>query len=168
MWKTAYPYIKYEVSDNGEVRNKRTGHVMRAYPNNRGYLKVPLMDSGSQKSVFVHRLVAKAFVSNDDPIKKTQVNHLNEDKTDNRATNLEWVTPSENVNYGTGTARRVKSQSFQIVMTFKGLSVLFDSASDAERRTGIPAKSIQKCCVGKLKTTHGATFSYVKDREVIA
>lgn len=161
MWKLAAPFTMYEVSDSGEVRNIKTKHVLSQHVNNRGYAKVFLSDCGKQNGVFVHRLVAKTFVVNDDPKNKTQVNHINEDKTDNRAVNLEWVTPSENINHGTGIARRAAEQSIPVVMIYKGLSVMFDSAHDAEKRTGIPAKSIQKCCKGKLQTTHGASFAYL-------
>ena len=166
MWELAVPFLGYEVSDSGEVRNIKTKHVLAQQVNNRGYAKVFLSDNGKQNGVLVHRLVASAFVVNDDPTNKTQVNHINEDKTDNRASNLEWVTPSENINYGTGVDRRAKTQSLPVVMVYRGLSVVFDSAEDAEKRTGIPAKSIQKCCVGRLKSTHGATFAYLSAKVV--
>ena len=159
-WELAIPFIQYEVSNYGEIRNIKTKHVLSQYDAGKGYKKVALMDNGKQNSVFIHRLVARAFVENDDPEHKTQVNHINEDKADNRAENLEWVTPSENINHGTGNDRRAQTLSKPVVMVYKGLSVLFDSATDAERRTGIPAKSIQKCCAGKLNTTHGAAFAY--------
>lgn len=166
MWKQAVSFPGYEVSDSGEVRNVNTKHVLSQQVNNRGYSKVFLVDKGHQNGVLVHRLVASAFCENDDPIRKTQVNHINEDKTDNRSLNLEWVTPSENVNHGTGISRRAAKRSKPIVMTYKGLSVVFDSAHDAEKRTFIPAKSIQKCCTGRLKSTHGASFAYLGDKVV--
>lgn len=166
MWEIAIPFTMNEVSDNGEVRNIKTKRVLSQQVNNRGYAKVFLSDCGKHNGVLVHRLVARAFIVNDDPKNKTQVNHINEDKTDNRAVNLEWVTPAENINYGTGIARRAAKQSMPVVMIYKGLSVIFDSAHDAEKRTGIPAKSIQKCCTGKLRTTHGASFAYLGAKAV--
>ena len=168
MWTLVGDHLDYEVSDGGEVRNVKTKHVLAQQLNNRGYARVFLMDGGRKSCVLVHRLVAKAFCANSDPERKTQVNHINEDKTDNRASNLEWVTPSENINHGTGRDRRSASQSLPVVMVFKGMSVVFDSAQDAERRTGIPAKSIQKCCAGRLNSTHGAVFAYLGAKVVTA
>lgn len=161
-WKPVGGFSRYSVSDNGEIVNNRTGRTLKQFDNNRGYLKVSLVDEdGKQRNMSVHRLVAIAFVTNDNPELKTQVNHINENKHDNNAGNLEWVTPSENVRHGTGIARRVRSASLPVVMIFNGMSVVFDSASDAERRTGIPAASIQKCCTNRLKSTHGASFAYL-------
>ena len=163
MWKLIEHHgYKYEVSDDGNVRNRKTGHVLSQNNNGKGYMKVSLSDGMFCSNVLVHRLVAEAFVQNDDPCSKTQVNHINEDKSDNRAVNLEWVTASQNVNHGTGKARRALSQSYPIIMTAGCINIWFESASEAEERTGIPAKSIQKCCTGKLKSTHGASFKYAK------
>lgn len=167
MWKAIEGFSKYEISDLGEVRNARTLRTVKAFDNKRGYLKVSLSgDDGKQHNVSVHRLVAMVYVENDDPSAKIQVNHINEDKTDNRAVNLEWVTPSQNVRHGSGIGRRAESQSLPIVMIHDGLSVVFDSAHDAERRTGIPAKSIQKCCSGRMNSTHGASFAYLGAKAV--
>ena len=54
------------------------------------------------------------------------------------------------------------STSLPLVMKLGRVSVLFKSADEAQQRTGIPSKSIQKCCSGILKTTHGVTFEYTK------
>lgn len=163
MWVPIEGFLGYEVSDEGEIRNIKTGRILSQFKNNRGYLKVSIKssESGKYKNVLVHRLVAKAYIDAKDRTRQTQVNHINEVKTDNRSDNLEWITPSENINYGTGIKRRAKSQSYPLEMKYKGITVYFDSATDVERRTGIPAKSVQKCCSGKLKTTHGASFSYI-------
>lgn len=162
MWKQIERYPKYEVSDSGEVRNAETHHILKQFDNKRGYMKVSLVgDDGKQHNVSVHRLVADAYVNNLDPEKRTQVNHINEVKTDNRSGNLEWVTPSQSIRHGSGLRRRIAAQELPVVMVYDGLSVVFDSAKDAERRTGISAKSIQKCCTGRIKSTRGAAFAYL-------
>lgn len=88
----------YEVSDTGMVRSlKRTttsGKVLSQRSGTGGYLSVCLCKDNHKKSFVVHRLVARAFVTN--PENKPEVNHKNGVRTDNRAENLEWVTRSEN------------------------------------------------------------------------
>lgn len=66
--------------------------------NNRGYCTLRLCKNGKYKQHFIHRLVAEAFIPNDD--KTLEINHKDEDKTNNYAFNLEWVTRKENMNYG--------------------------------------------------------------------
>lgn len=90
----------YQVSDLGRVRSLKFGkvRVLRISKNMKGYLFVNLHRDGKQKNVSVHRLVASAFIENDN-ILNDQVNHRNEDKTDNRASNLEWCTAQYNSTY---------------------------------------------------------------------
>ena len=96
-WRDVKGYEeKYIVSDEGEIRNRR-GRTLKPYNHPKGYLKVDLREgvSGNHgKQLFVHQIVAEAFLQN--PESKPQVNHINEDKHDNRVSNLEWVTNAEN------------------------------------------------------------------------
>ncbi len=95
------PSTKYQVSNFGRIRNKDTGHVNTHYVKNRvGYIRAELFDGdGNKKRYFIHRLVASAFIPNNDPENKIQVNHKDGDRTNNRADNLEWVTRSENMQH---------------------------------------------------------------------
>lgn len=80
----------YEITRSGEVINKNTGRVLKGVPNNKGYLRVCIVG----KLRFIHRLVAEKYVPN--PLNKEQVNHIDGNKLNNSADNLEWVTNSEN------------------------------------------------------------------------
>ena len=85
----------YEVSDLGRVRNARSYELKSQNIQTSGkYLQVSLWKNNKEKRCLVHRLVAKAFVSNQE--NKPQVNHLNKNDLCNLATNLEWVSCSDN------------------------------------------------------------------------
>ena len=90
----------YQVSDLGRVRSKKYGRwkVLKAKKRRDGYLHVGLWKDGKKKWFLVHRLVAQAFIDNDN-IFNTEINHRNECKSDNRASNLEWCDRSYNVAY---------------------------------------------------------------------
>ena len=92
------PYTRYEVSDQGRVRNAHTGLILKPNMKHRGYLEVCLNYKGEKKYKLVHRLVALAFVPG--WREELEVNHKNGVKNDNRAENLEWVTASENTRHG--------------------------------------------------------------------
>jgi predicted transcriptional regulator YheO len=100
---------RYSVSSYGRVRNDKNGRIRKSIINIRnGYLQVNLCKNGKVKTYNIHRLVALAFIPNDDPLHKTQVNHKNENKTNNTVENLEWCTPEYNANYGTRNKRIMK------------------------------------------------------------
>lgn len=129
VWKDIEGYEgKYQVSSLGRVRRlaytfKRRNKWgvcdnvissgMMSLRNVKGYLSVKLRDETKRKHYQVHRLVAAAFIPNPDGL--PEVNHKNEDKTDNRVENLEWCTRKYNTNYGTRgirmwTTRRSRNQ----------------------------------------------------------
>ena len=122
-WKSVTGYEGlYEVSSLGRVKSldkiitDKNGRSYRlkerilsptfdAY----GYLLVTLYKNTKRRTYKVHRLVANEFVINDNPEEKNCVNHLDEDKTNNHADNLQWVTIQENLEYGSGRLRQAES-----------------------------------------------------------
>lgn len=91
----------YEVSNRGRVRRvsdgkgATPGRVKRLVVHRNGYLTVQLQVSGSRRRAYVHRLVAEAFLPNENQERK-EVNHKDADKTNNVIENLEWVSRQEN------------------------------------------------------------------------
>jgi len=108
VWKPLDGYDeRYEVSNFGEVREKNGNllhQTVRQKPNT-SYKTVWLKRQGKGHDVYVHRLVATAFVENPKPEEYTIVNHKDEDGTNNRADNLEWCTNQYNLTYGTALKR---------------------------------------------------------------
>jgi hypothetical protein len=103
-WKEIPVALKYEVSDMGEVRNRETEKVLRQSLS-RGYPMVKLQIEGRSSPHKIHKLVLISFVGERPPAKET--NHINGIKTDNRLSNLEWVTQSENTKHAYRTGLMV-------------------------------------------------------------
>ena len=105
----------YQVSSFGRVRSLKFGkvRVMRTTTNLCGYLSVGLSKDGKQKLFLVHRLVAQAFIANDN-ILNNEINHRNEIKTDNRVSNLEWCDRRYNNTYNDIQFRKKTSKRRKI------------------------------------------------------
>ena len=147
----------YEVSRDGAVRNIKTGHLMSQRKTKVGYLQVNLSKDGKSKFPYVQRLVATAFIPN--PENKPTVNHINEDKTDNRVENLEWATHKEQSRHGTLQERKAKKQYKKVKCVETGK--IYESITQASVETGIANGDIVKACQGKLKTAGGFHWEYV-------
>jgi len=160
----------YEISDFGRVRSlnyKLTGEtrILRLRKNKDGYLQVDLRKDGKKKTFKVHRLVALAFVPN--MFGLNEVNHINEDKTDNREENLMWCDSKENINWGTRNQRvREKNTngkcSKPLLQFSKSGDFIQDwpSASEVERVLGFFQGGISMCCLGKTKSYKGFVWKY--------
>ena len=97
-WKQ-YLNTNYEVSNLGNVRNKKTKAVLATEDTGNGYLYVGLqMPDGSYKKARVHRLVAITFLEFERTEERNEVDHINGVKTDNYVENLRWCTHKENMN----------------------------------------------------------------------
>lgn len=161
-WKAIDDFPRYEVSTEGRVRNVDTGRVLKAEMTIWGYNRVTLYAEPC-KAVHkvVHRLVAEAFIGKSG----LQVNHKNENKTDNRVENLEYVTAKENCNYGTRNERLSNINTAnkelwtravaQIDRKTNEVIKVYTSRLEAERETGIDNGHISKCCLGKRRSAGG-------------
>lgn len=108
-WKNVIGYEGlYEVSNKGNVRNVRRNTLLKLSKTNYGYIQVHLYKNGIRTGLRVHRLVAEAFIPNPDNL--PQVNHKDEDKTNNNVTNLEWCTVKYNTNYGHRTENAINTR----------------------------------------------------------
>jgi len=179
QWRDIAGYEgRYQVSDQGRVRRtaceitQGNGHseitysipprLLRSFESNCSYQRIGLRMNGQRKYYNVHRLVAQAFVPN--PSNLPEVNHKNEDKSDNRAENLEWVTSEQNCNHGTRNKRISDntSRSRRVLrMTQCGSEVKeYKSISAASRETGISVASIGGVCRGEHHTAGGYKWQY--------
>ena len=99
VWRPILDYdSKYFVSNYARVKSlKHHQEIILTQSLHNGYLRVELWKNGKRKSCAVSRLVAQAFVSNDDPANKTTVDHIDGDKTRNTPDNLQWLSLADNI-----------------------------------------------------------------------
>lgn len=152
----------YQISNYGSVKSLGNGKtrkekVLKPTKNKDGYLRVGLCKQGKRKMYLVHRLVTSAFIEN--PNNYEQINHRDEQKTNNHVTNLEWCTRSYNINYGTRTERATASLSKQVMCIETG--VVYSSTMEVERQLGYFQTYIASVCNGKNKTAYKFHWKYV-------
>ena len=98
-WRHIKGFDKYRVTSCGRVWSCLQKKFIRQDYNLNGYLRVELKQNGERSWKFVHRLVCYAYKKNRRPKYRTQVNHMDHNKHNNHASNLEHVTPSANVQH---------------------------------------------------------------------
>lgn len=166
-WKpvTCTDIVMYEVSSEGNVRNLKTGRILKPFYNTNGYAMVDLTRASSDKTKktykLVHRLVAQAFIPNLKNL--SDVNHKDEIKTNNNLDNLEWISHRDNMNYGTRTERMAKSNSkpIQQLDLKTGLIIAtYPSIKEAGLSIGIYKSNISKVAKGKCKSAGGYGWRY--------
>ena len=189
IWRTAvydgeiYEGL-YKVSNLGKILSlnyKNTGKpdLMNPFETPNGYLKVNLRKNRKQKQCYVHRLIAETFLEN--PENKPEVNHIDENKTNNfvflnedgtvnkEKSNLEWKTPKENSNHGTRNERIAKAntngiRSKKVLQLSLSGELIREWPSTHEcGRNGFIQQNVVACCNGKQKTHKGFRWMYADD-----
>lgn len=161
IWKDIPGYPKCQVSNIGNARTLRNNEIrlLKPFKSKGGYLRVSLWKDGNIKKFFVHRLVYETF--NGKIPDGMQVNHINENKTDNRLENLNLMTPKENTNWGGGIKRHTEKESKQVLqLTLDGELVREWPSSREAGRNGFGQGSISRCCLGKQKHHKGYIWKY--------
>lgn len=154
----------YLVTDEGEVMscdhevfNGRGYYVRKGRRLKQGcrdgYPCVALCKDGVMKTYSVHRLVAEAFIENPDEL--PQVNHIDENRANNKADNLEWCTQQYNVEYSKGKWVAQYSAEGEKMAEYKSIAV-------ASKLTGIKRTSINNVLTGWSRTAGGYYWEYVE------
>lgn len=192
IWKDFIGFERYyQVSNLGRVRSKdriaitpktsyfKKGRISIPSLDGKGnYLFVGLHVNNKVKLIYIHRLVAQNFIPN--PHNYKQVNHINENKKDNRADNLERCTAEYNMNYGTAMQRAketyashydrsaiaknnaIEKEVIQYALDGKYIKE-WDSLTDIQNELGFCRSNISKCREGKYKQANNFIWEFKKD-----
>lgn len=151
-WKHCDEFPRYDISNEGNIRNHKTGRAMSTYISDRGYTRVSLTEDGKQYTRNVSTLVGRMFVDGYED--GMVITHKDGDKTNPEASNLEWRKPKDILSEKNGRNRKVKC-----VESGKE----YKSINDCSRDTGIGRRAISRCAnQASLSTKAGLHFEFVE------
>lgn len=157
----------YEVSSYGRVRSLDKydsmnrfyeGRILKLFADRLGYLRAQLYSNSKRKSFLVHRLVAEAFIPNPDNL--PQVNHIDENPSNDNVDNLEWCSAKYNSNYGTRIDRirdiRLKNGTYTGLSKEEYRKKLYQEKKDKinERRREYYRENREKICERQKEYNH--------------
>lgn len=160
IWRAVVGYEGlYEVSNYGNIlslnyRNTGKARLMKPSVRSNGYLQVCLSSGNRKSSIKVHRIVAEAFISNEKGY--SEINHIDECKTNNHADNLEWCSRKHNINHSHSQAVVAKDSRGNVVSRF--------ISSMEAGRAGFSQSSISLCCRGLQRKHMGLFWEYEEEQ----
>lgn len=167
-WRKIENYEDYEISNFGRIKSykqNKNGIITTGTKDKKGYLTKTLYNKEGRKTFKVHRLVAQAFIPN--PNNLPQINHKDEDKTNNNVSNLEWCDNDYNSHYGTkiervGLSNRCCKTTSKKIFSIdtEGNIENFNSIGEAERLTGLSHCNIVRALKGRRPTCGGRKWFY--------
>lgn len=159
---------RYQISNYGRIWSIVSQRYLKAHELvGKHYMVVCLIaKNGKKKTEYVHRLVLLSFVGNP-PEGKPQCNHKDEDPHNNRLDNLEWVSASENINYGTRNERMAATNSKKVNYYDEdgNLIAVFDSVKAAAQTLKLSNGYVSMICSGSRKgqALGGKKLAYAAD-----
>lgn len=148
------------IIDSRGVSYLKKGKVLKQGLRKDGYYQVVLSKDSITKSYSVHRLVYSAFFG-EIPFDK-EINHIDEDTTNNKLENLNLLSHKSNLNWGSAKERLSENKKKPVKQFSVNGELIksFQSTVSASSETGISQGNISSCCLGKLKTAGGFIWKY--------
>lgn len=180
IWKTYPEYPFLQANQFGEIRTKDRyvpcrnggkrlvkGRILKQQLNKSGYMYVEFHTNGKQVYLRVHRVVATCFLPNPDNL--PEVNHIDNDRTNNAVSNLEWCTSAYNHDYkkkfGTSPAE-VQGRPTIAVDPETSEVFWFKSQHEAARQLGVDVRNVNSVVKDKRNKTGGYWFTYADENTV--
>ena len=150
LWKDIRGYEGlYKISNLGRVANNTK--ILKQILCKDGYMRIHLYKNGVGKHVYVHRLVAEAFIQNRYDL--PEVNHVDKQRNNNRVSNLEWCTKQQNMTHGKGKKIQQIKLNGTILSTY-------ESTAQAGRALKVDSGNISRCASGSCATAYGFVWRY--------
>ncbi len=173
LWENIIDFPDYDVSTIGRIKiiksgrigNNHVGHFLTPH-NCGGYYEVTLKNNTHRKTIKVHVLVAKAFIPNNDPVNKIEVDHINRDRLNNTINNLRWVTHAENMKEYAKTIEYKGKKIYQydlnnnLVKEWGSIRELLDVNKEYSYH------SMLKCLSGQLEKLYNYKWKYAENKEI--
>ena len=180
-WGDIAGFPTYEISTLGNIRNKKTKHMLSPNISQRGYKYVCLWKDGKHVTKYIHKTMGETFLPN--PENKPMVNHKNGNKLANVITNLEWSTYSENNKHAYDTGLKIISDKVRETARRMGTSdaakqaaynrhpnvlivetgEIFESHIEVANLLGCKPPSVRRCLIGDQVTCMGLHLEYTYD-----
>lgn len=163
IWKDVKGFPGYQVSNLGRVKNVKKDVLLTPHPSKYGYYHIGLYQNGVRKNLYIHRLVAEAFL--DEPLDNSlEIDHIDGCKENNKVTNLEWVTRSENTKRAFKNGLKEPNKpSTSIPVRIIETNEVFESARKCADAINGDKKNILLCARGNQQTHKGLHFEIAKD-----
>lgn len=160
-------YKKYEVFDDGRVYSYKSKRFLKLKKDKRGYSRICLSDNnGEIKNYQLHRVVYES-IRGEIP-EGLQVNHIDEDKSNNSISNLNLMTPKANCNFGSRNERIAEKLTNRTDLSKQvgaynkdGVLIMTFSSTAEAQRAGFSSGHISKCCRGERKSHKGYQWKYM-------
>lgn len=162
---TIKDFPNYEINRLGIIKNKKTNKPVKVFVNNQ-YYRVNLRNNGKVKLIYLHRILASAFIPN--PNNLPEINHIDGDKLNYSLDNLEWCDSQQNKQHARENGLQISKRSKESKLSKKvgqydltnKLIKIWDCVMDIERTLGIKSGAISNCCLGKSKTSAKYIWRY--------
>lgn len=166
IWKDIVGYEGlYQVSNLGRIKSLRFNKekILKPTISSKGYLRVDLIKNQKRKTKYIHRIVLENFIPNVNNF--PEINHKDENKTNNSVENLEWCTSQYNCHYGTRIKRfsdNKKKKIYQFDLDENFIRE-WKSAVDIEKEIGLEKSNIRSCCRGEIRKAYGFIWRYANE-----
>lgn len=160
IWKDLSRCNKYECSNLGRIRDKKTKNILKGSVDNHGYVRYDLCSEGKRFVVSGHRAVAETFI----PLVKDKkyINHIDGNKTNNIITNLEWCTAKENTMHSINILGKQTGGLNKKPIICIETGIIYNSAYEAENIFNIHHGVITSVLKGRKKAWRKLHFKYIE------